>query len=169
MGSKKKAKKPAAKKPAAKKPATKKPAASDGMTKKQKADLTRFARDIAAEYGGHNVNATVYKIRRALNDAPGLCSTILELGGRAWMREGFRSDIEDMIDKLPATTFRQPMTPEERAAAQRAKQQGLISDLKKYELSAVTIKAMRAAFASGYVKDEKKAAQAAFDKAAAKA
>lgn len=157
---------PRAARPASPRPASPRPALAGDLTKREKADVTRFARDVAAEYGPKNSNATVYKIRRALHGAPTLRAQVLERGSRVWMDETFRADLVRLIESLPTTQFRQPLTPEEREAKRRAHQKSLMSDMAAFGggMSAAGRQALRAAYAKGLRKDERKAAYSTWDR-----
>lgn len=139
--------------------------APNGLSKKQKADLTRFARDVAAGYSDTYPNATVYKVKRALADNAEIKAAVLAAGGRVWANATIREQIEQLVKSLPATQFRQPMTPEERAAALKARQKALLDDALAGSLTPAALHALRAAYAKGLRKEAKRAAYAAFDAA----
>jgi hypothetical protein len=165
MSSKKKVtKKVPAKAPAPRAPrAPRTPPTPNGLSKKAKADITRFVRDVAAEYHEKYSRATVFRLRRAVHAAPTLRDQIIELGGRAWMREGFRDDLVDLIEKLPDTAFRQRMTPAERAERNETRRAALVNDAKGYGLAPDSVAALRRAYAQGLRKDARRNALADFD------
>lgn len=133
MSSKKKSKPAtAAKRQPAKKPAT-------NGERRQKANVTRFCRDVSDEYRSEYPNATVYKLRRALAQDNEMRDAITALGSRAWLQTGFRDRMDALVKNLPTTTFRRAMSPAERAAANAARQDALLSDVKGYTLSLIHI------------------------------
>lgn len=138
----------------------------DGIPKNDKATVTRFCRDILKDEQFARPDLSVHKVKKAIMESK-LAPAIMKQGSLIWRMNGFTSELEALLDSIPATSRRKRMSPEERAKFEKQKRDAILETAKDGPVNVHSLAALKVAYLQGLKEDERAAARTKFEKATA--
>lgn len=138
-----------------------------GLTKTDKANITRISRDLAAaEPYASMKHLSAHRIKKAIIEDKVIRDLIAKHNTMVWRQGGFDGKIDSLIAAIPVSARRPKMSPEERAKYEKRRREALLDTAGDGPVNEFSRHALKISFLQGLSGDDREKAKAVFEKKA---
>jgi len=139
-------------------------ASKNGLTKQDKANVTRFTRDLVAHKYDDAKHLSVRRVRDAIMENEAVRNVIIDNGAFAMSVDGFEEDLERLVEAIPEKQTRTKRTPEEKAKDEKKRRDAILETAQDGPVNAYSLTVLKGGYLRGLKEEERTKARAKFER-----